>query len=260
MNATVEAAPLPSENLIAGGRGRPAGEGASWIGSGWRLFTRSALMWIIAMLILFVIYVVANFIPLVGAIVMHVLNPVFAAGLMVACASLDGGGEFELEHLFAGFKRNFGSLLIVGIVIAAIELAIVLAFVGIAGIGLLGLIFSSASGEQAEQILQASLIPLLLGTLVALALMVPVFMAYWFAPALVVLHNMEPMAALKESFKGCLRNILPALIYGILMFLLGLLVPLTLGMGLLVWVPLFFTSTYAAYRDIFTGTRAAAPA
>ena len=71
---------------------------------------------------------------------------------------------------------------------------------------------------------------------------------------------MEPMAALKESFKACLRNILPSLIYGILMFLLGLLVPLTLGLGLLVWVPLFFTSTYAAYRDIFTQTRAAAPA
>ncbi|HST00680.1 MAG TPA: BPSS1780 family membrane protein [Usitatibacter sp.] len=260
MNATVEAQPPPPETLIAGGRGRPAGEGASWIGSGWRLFTRAALMWILAMLILFVIYIVANFIPIVGPIVMHILNPVFAAGLMVACASLDRGGEFELEHLFAGFKRNFASLLVVGIVIGLVELAILLAFVGIAGIGLLGLIFTSASGEQAEQILQASLIPLLLGTLVALALMVPVFMAYWFAPALVVLHDMEPMAALKESFKACLRNIMPSLIYGILMFLLGLLVPLTLGLGLLVWVPLFFTSTYAAYRDIFIAAPAAAPA
>ena len=260
MNATVEAAPLPSENLIAGGRSRPAGEGASWIGSGWRLFTRAALMWIIAMLILFVIYIVANFIPIVGPIVMHILNPVFAAGLMIACASLEGGGEFELEHLFAGFKRNFGSLLVVGVVIGLIELAILLLFVAIAGMGIVGLIFSSASGAQAEEVLQASLLPLLLGTLVAMALMVPVFMAYWFAPALVVLHGMEPMAALKESFMGSLRNMLPALIYGILMFLLGLLVPLTLGLGLLVWVPLFFTSTYAAYRDIFTGTRAAAPA
>jgi uncharacterized membrane protein len=259
MNATVEAQPLPPETLIPGGRGRPAGEGASWIGAGWRLFTRAALMWIIAMLILFVIYIVANFIPIVGPIVMHILNPVFAAGLMVACASLDRGGEFELEHLFAGFKRNFASLLVVGLVIGLIELAILLAFLGIAGIGLLGGILTAASGEQAEQILEASVIPLLLGTLVALALMVPVFMAYWFAPALVVLHGMEPMAALKESFMACLRNIMPSLIYGILMFLLGLLVPLTLGLGLLVWVPLFFTSTYAAYRDIFTGT-AAAPA
>jgi uncharacterized membrane protein len=206
-----------------------------------------------------VIYIVANFIPILGPIVMHILNPVFAAGLMVACASLDRGGEFELEHLFAGFKRNFGSLLVVGLVIGLVELAILLAFVGIAGFGLLGLVFTSASGEQVEQILQASLIPLMLGTLVALALMVPVFMAYWFAPALVVLHDMEPMAALKQSFVACLRNIVPSLVYGILMFLLGLLVPLTLGLGLLVWVPLFFTSTYAAYRDIFTGT-AAAPA
>lgn len=260
MNATAEAAPLSSETLIPGGRGRPAGEGASWIGAGWRLFTRAALMWIIAMLILFVLFIVANFIPVVGALVMHILNPVFGAGLMVACASLDRGGEFELEHLFAGFKRNFGSLVIVGIVIGLIELAIVLAFLGIAGLGLLGGILTAASGEQAEQILQASLIPLALGTLVALALMVPVFMAYWFAPALVVLHNVEPLAALRESFMGCLKNILPALVYGVIMLLLSLLVALTLGLGLLVWVPLFFTSTYAAYRDIFTAKGAGAPA
>jgi len=260
MNATVEAAPLPPETLIPGGRGRPAGEGAAWIGSGWRLFTRAALMWIIAMLILFVIYIVANFIPIVGPIVMHVLNPVFAAGLMVACASLDRGGEVELDHLFAGFRKNLGSLVIVGIVIGLVELAILMAFLGIAGVGLLGGILTAASGEQAEQILEASVIPLVLGTLVMLALLVPVFMAYWFAPALVVLHDVEPMAALRESFMGCLRNIVPSLVYGIIMLLATLLVALTLGLGLLVWVPLFFTSTYAAYRDIFTAKAAAAPA
>lgn len=260
MNATTDQPPVAAETLIPGGRGRPAGEGASWIGSGWRLFTRAALMWVIAMLILFVIYILANFVPVLGAIAMHVLNPVFAAGLMVACASLERGGEFELEHLFAGFKRNFGKLVIVGVVVALVEAAILLAFLGIAGVGLLGGIFTAASGEQAEQILAASVIPLLLGTLVALALLVPVFMAYWFAPALVVLNDVEPVEALKQSFTGCLRNIVPSLVYGLIMLALSLLVALTLGLGLLVWVPLFFTSTYAAYRDIFTGARVAAPA
>ncbi|HEX3063529.1 MAG TPA: BPSS1780 family membrane protein, partial [Usitatibacter sp.] len=86
-----------------------------------------------------------------------------------------------------------------------------------------------------------------------------VFMAYWFAPALVVLHGMEPIAALRESFVACLRNILPSLVYGVLMLLLSIGVALTLGLGLLVWVPLFFTSTYAAYRDIFIAAPAAAP-
>jgi len=259
MNATVAETPVPPETLVPGGRARPAGEGVSWLGAGWRLFTRAALMWIIAMLILFVIYVLANFVPILGAIAMHVLNPVFGAGLMVACASLERGGEFELDHLFAGFRKNFGSLVIVGLVVALAELAILLAFLGIAGMGLLGGILTAANGEQVEQILQASVIPFLLGTLVALALMVPVFMAYWFAPALVVLHGMEPIAALRESFVACLRNILPSLVYGVLMLLLSIGVALTLGLGLLVWVPLFFTSTYAAYRDIFIGAPAAAP-
>jgi len=72
MTATVEAAaPLPSETLVDGGRSRPAGEGASWIAAGWRLFTRAALMWIIAMIIVIALYIVANF------IVQSVIQPRF---------------------------------------------------------------------------------------------------------------------------------------------------------------------------------------
>jgi len=241
-------------------KSRPAGDGTAWIGAGWRLFTRAALMWVVAMLVLLVIVILANLIPIVGPVVMHLLNPVFMAGLVVACASLERGGEFELEHLFAGFKRNFTGLLVVGIVVFAVEVVLLLLFVGIAGVGLFSGIITATSGEEAEAILLASLMPLLLGSLVTLALMMPLLMAYWFAPALVVMHGMAPLTAMRESFMGCLRNIVPSLVYGVVMLVLLIVALIPLGLGLLVWVPLFFTSSYAAYRAIFTEAPADVPA
>jgi uncharacterized membrane protein len=52
----------------------------------------------------------------------------------------------------------------------------------------------------------ASATTILLGVLVGLALAVPLIAAYWFAPALVVIHGMAPIAAMKASFYGCFRN------------------------------------------------------
>jgi hypothetical protein len=40
-------------------------------------------------------------------------------------------------------------------------------------------------------------------------------MAFWFAPGLVAVGGFQSIAAFKLSFKGCLRNILPFLVYGL---------------------------------------------
>jgi uncharacterized membrane protein len=72
---------------------------------------------------------------------------------------------------------------------------------------------------------------------------------------------MAPVAAMKASFRGCMRNIVPFLVYGILMLLLSFVAMIPLGLGLMVWVPVAIASTYAAYRMIYTETSApAAPA
>src|ERR1043165_3314190 len=88
-------------------RALTAGAGVDWIGEGWRLFARAPLMWVISILVLVVLAVVVNIIPIIGGLAFQLLQPVFAAGFIVACRSIETGGEFELEHLFAGFKRNF---------------------------------------------------------------------------------------------------------------------------------------------------------
>ncbi|HUQ29701.1 MAG TPA: BPSS1780 family membrane protein [Usitatibacter sp.] len=232
-------------------RSNSAGAGVDWIGQGWRLFARSPLMWVVSVLVLFVIAIVVNLVPFIGQIAFQLLQPVFAAGFIVACRSLETGSEFEIEHLFAGFKRNFGSLLVVGLALLAGMAVLFVVFALFAGFGV---VMSMMSGNATDMVTAGvgSIISILLGLLVMLLLMVPLLMFYWFAPALVMMHDMAPLTAMKESFRGCLRNILPFLIYGFVMFVLSILAVIPAGLGMLVWVPLAISSSYVAYRSIYT--------
>jgi uncharacterized membrane protein len=176
---------------------------------------------------------------------------VFSAGFVVACRSLERGGEFELEHIFAGFKRRFGSLVIVGLLTMLGWIAIFLVFAMFAGFTILTAMLTGET-QTALTAVTASTLTILLGALVAAALSIPLVAAYWFAPALVVMHGLSPLEAMKASFVGSLRNFIPFLVYGIVMLLFALLAAIPLGLGLLVWLPLAITSSYAAYRGIFT--------
>ena len=237
--------------LVLPGRGCPAGDGWTWIAEGWRLFTRAPLMWIVAILLVFVAAIVIGLVPFIGSIVFQILNATISAGVVVACRSLERGGEFELEHLFAGFKTNFGNLIIVGLLLLAGYLVIFLVFAAVAGFSILTAAIAGHSQDVGRAIMTSGM-TILLGSLLALALMVPLLAAYWFAPALVVMHGMGPVAAMKESFFACFRNFVPFLVYGIVMTVFLILAALPFGLGFLVWVPLAISSTYAAYRAIFT--------
>ena len=229
----------------------PAGAGWTWIAEGWRLFAKSPVMWIVALVLLFIIAVALGFIPFLGQLAFQILTPVFAAGLVVACRALERGGEFELEHIFAGFKTRFAELAIVGLLTVVGWIAIALVFAVFAGFSVLTAMLAGSTDNMLAAV-GASSMAILLGCLVALALAVPLAAAYWFAPALVVMHGMTPVAAMKASFFGCFRNFVPFLVYGIIMTVFAILAAIPVGLGFLVWIPLAVTSTYAAYRRIFT--------
>jgi uncharacterized membrane protein len=237
--------------LVLPGKGLPAGAGVDWIGAGWKLFVKAPLMWIVAILVLFVIAIVVSLVPIIGSIAFQILNPVFSAGFVVACRSLERGGDFELEHLFAGFKNNLTNLIIVGLLFLAGWVVILLVVAAFTGFGVFMAVLTGDAENVAPAIV-ASGFTFLIGILVMLALMVPLLMAYWFAPALVIMHNMAPIAAMKASFGACWRNIVPFLLYGIVMLVLAIVAVIPFGLGMLVWVPLTIASTYAAYRQIFT--------
>ena len=258
MNTTSTSLPEDDVNLVLPGRSLRAGAGWEWIAGGWRLFLRAPLMWIIALIILFVVFIAIGIIPILGTIAIQLLQPVVSAGLIVASHSLERGGDFELEHLFAGFKRNFGSLVVVGLLFLLGGLLIVLVFVAIIAMTV-GTAVLGSLGDPNQMVASAagSILMILVALLVMLALLVPLLAAYWFAPALVVMHNVQPVAAMRESFFACFRNFVPFLVYGLVLFVLSIVAAIPFGLGYLVLVPVVFASTYVAYRQIFTYETAA---
>jgi uncharacterized membrane protein len=84
------------------------------------------------------------------------------------------------------------------------------------------------------------------------ALFTPLLMATWFAPALALFDAFPAGRALYWSFWACLVNWRPMLLYGLMLSLLAMLaLIIPLGLGLLLFLPLAMTSTYAAYRMQF---------
>jgi len=234
---------------------KAAGNGLDWWKEGWRYFAAAPWMWIGLTIAFIVILILASIVPLIGSIASTVLTPVLAAGLMAGCNAQDRGGELTFNHLFAGFGERLMPLIIVGLlylvgtaIIMVVVLAIIVAFVGMSGLGSLW----SGDPMQVGWAMLATLgagafFAVLIGTLFAL----PLMMAFWFAPPLVMLRNVEPVAAMKASFAACLVNIWPMFVYGLVGIVLMIVATIPFGLGWFVLCPVFATSIYASYKDIF---------
>lgn len=230
--------------LLAEPNSVEAGRGVGWVSDGWALFREATGMWVGVVLILGVIFIVLSMMPLINLLVSLVM-PVFIGGLMLGCRDLARGDGLELGHLFAGFKSHFGQLVLAG-VIYGVGAFVIMAGVMITMVGSVGL--SVLTGGQPGGVDPMSM---LLAILVATALVIPLAMTIWFAPALIVLHDLPAIEAMMLSFKGCLRNIVPFLLFGIVLFVLAVIASIPLMLGWLVLGPVMITSQYVAYRDIF---------
>ena len=238
------------ELAVTGIKSLSAGAGLEWVTKAFDLFKRSPLIWIMLIILWFVINIVGQFIPIIGWLAMSLLYAVFFAGFMLGCAALERGEELEIAHLFAGFKNNTGSLIGLG----AIYLGVLVIFGAIVGV----LVFSGAGGFSAmsdpESVNPAQIFSsgTLLSILVALLLFIPIGMMFWFAPPLIALGGVPLLQSLKMSFMGCLKNIVPMLLFGIIMLVLSVIATIPFGLGWLVLMPMAMASFYAAYRAIYT--------
>jgi uncharacterized membrane protein len=121
----------------------------------------------------------------------------------------------------------------------------------IVGAGVFALFMGGGDPSADPEAAAKAMTTVALAVLIMLALSIPVLMAIWFAPSLVVFHNLGAVEAMKASFSGCLRNIVPFLVYGIVGFVLAILASIPLGLGWLVLGPVFGASIYTAYKDIY---------
>ncbi len=238
----------------------PAGAGLAWIKTGFALYRKNPLLLGAAFGAFFALMVLLGFMPVVGGALTELISPILIAGFMAAFRALDEDEELELPHFFAGFTRRPLQLASVG----AIYLAIIMLTAWLA----LRMGFNPAEWvrvakqskidpQTAQHLLQTTLPALLL----AAAVMLPAFMATWFAPPLILFGSAAPLQALAISLKACLRNWLPLFVYSLaitVVLFVGMLIPFMLG--LLVAGPLLFGSLYASYQAVFAvWTEEAAP-
>jgi len=224
--------------------------GWQWIVDGFALFRLSPVIWIALFFVYLLIGMVLSVIPVVGPILLNLLAPVFMAGFMLGCRDLENGEELEINHLFAGFKRNTSQLITVGgLYLAGVIVIVGIVFIMTGGAGISAMSAGHMFGEDVAATAAGS--GFLLAALVGLAVLVPLMMAYWFSPTLVVFHDMKAVDAMKVSFTACLRNIWPFTVYSLISMVLMLIAAIPLGLGLLVMIPTMTASLYISYKDIF---------
>lgn len=230
-----------------------AGRGWGWIQDAWGLFKQAPWAWIGALLLFYLIVIVVSLVPLIGGLATTILGPMFTAGLMLGAQAQDRGEGFGVGRLFSGFSVRPGPLALVGVVylVLALLIGLVIALLFILMVGSSGMMAPSATmtPEQFESMTAGP--QFMLPVLIALLLGIPLGMAMFFAPALVALDAVPVMQAFKLSFMGCLKNILPFLVFGLIALVLFFVGAIPVFLGWLVVAPVLTIAVYTAYRDIF---------
>lgn len=224
-------------------------QGLQWIISGFYLFLKAPLAWIVTCFTLIIIAIGVSLLPFIGKFIFTLISPIFLAGVMMGCKDMERGRPLQIMHLFSAFRINTASLVTVGGIYLIGQVLILGLVMLIGGAQMTDMLLYGKRVDESE--LMDVMSSFLTSSLIALALSIPLMMASWFSPLLIVFHDIPPVVALQRSFFACLKNFIPFQVYGIVFILLSLLSMATYGLGFIALIPVMFTSIYASYKDIF---------
>lgn len=234
-----------------------ASEGWAWFACGWRMFARDPLLWIALLLIFFVIMIALSAVPLIGGLAVPLISPVLMAGLMFAAAESENGRAVDIGQLFTGFSDSskLNPLLAVGAISLGANIAIMLVVLVSVGDPLISVMSAAAKGVQTVNpfllVSGGAWITMLVGFLIALTLELLLMMGMVYAPALVMLENVEPIDAVKSSFMASLVNWLPLLIFSLVYLVFAVIATIPFLLGYIVLVPVTMCAVYCSYRGIY---------
>lgn len=247
--AVIDRDTLPTDPA-PGQHGQPvtvvAARGGAWIGGGFGLFKQAPGAWASAWLVWMLVQVLLGLVPF-GGVASALLMPVFAGGMLAGCDASYRGGHFRFGTLFHCFSDgHLADLVVIGLLglVAQILIVVVVVILGAAPV-----IADVMQGGLASAHIDP--LAILVAIVVGLILVVPVFMALWFAPVLIVVRGDSPVAALKSSLSACWRNPAALTVYGLLALLMLVVAIIPLGLGLLIAGPTLTASVYMAQRDVY---------
>jgi hypothetical protein len=247
---------------------RNAAHGVSWLRQAFVMLWAHRVRWLLLLLTYYILLLTIRVVPYLGPFVAPMLKPVFAVGFLAAAWSQERGELPAIRHLFSGFRANLSALLLLGIVFVAGMTAAVLATWLVDGGRLLEVLSGTATLDEAFLANANVEAAMLFGAFCAL----PVLLALWFAPALVVFQDCDAPRALATSLRAATANWRPIAMYALLLFLyvgvlptfvaaiIAALVPedvaymvavIVLLPYLALLVATVHVSDYVSYRDIF---------
>lgn len=233
--------------LLATPRRCNASAGVMWVMQAFGLFQRQPLLWFAMGATLLIILGVLGSIPFLN-IFMVVIVFMFVGGMIQGAAAQSRGDELRFDHLFSAFKSHAKPLLILGLLyLLGSIICMIPLFVTMGGV-----MFALASSSHAAMN-DTSIMAMIVGYLLSMLLTIPLMMAIWFAPALIVFHNLDAVSALKKSFQGSKSNLIPLFVYGLVcLILFPIVIIFTLGLGVLVIFPVLILTYFTSYRDVWT--------
>ena len=235
---------LEVQALIENGRTVPIGRCGLWISASFRQFFQRPWKWIGTLFLLFVISGVISLIPYTN-IVNGILWPIVTGGIAYALDEQRRTRTFSLGNVFAGFNRALVPLAVIGAV-GTLSYIVMFAvfFVMVGREAATDVVFGTRTMQGIPPNFWSAL-------MVSIIAGLPISAATYFAAPLIMLHGVAPVRALRMSMFGFLRNIVPLILFGVLMLVIITLSMLPLLLGLFVTLPTIGLAFYPIYRDIF---------
>lgn len=203
-----------------------------------RLFKRAPGTWVVLAVVTLAAELAVKALPGAGTVLSQVVTPLVACGLVFAAAAADRAEAPSLKHATAAFRAPIAA--ISAIVASALVTFAAEAFAAwwIAGANLF------APGSSATSLSPAAIVGIYsIGILASLPVM--------FVPFHVLFERVPPAAAFAASWSAFALNTLALLVYAAASLVLLGFGLATMGLGLLVALPLWAASSYAAWKDIF---------
>lgn len=257
-----------------------ARKGVAWLKDAWALFSRARMPWLFLLATYYVVMMAVDLVPFVGQLAVPLIKPVFAVGFLAAAWTQERGGTPALGQLLQGFRANLLALLAIGVFFVVGITVAVFASSLVDGGQLVELMGGGGAMTEAEVTAALADGRLQLGMAFSALLSLPIVIATWWAPALVVFQDAGAAAALAASLRAALANWKPLAVYGLGVFFYGGVVPgliiAVIAMvlpsdagrlfviALLLPYSLFFAATlhvsdYVSYREVFHSGETLAP-
>jgi hypothetical protein len=210
----------------------------AWYEDAMRLVKRAPATWAALALLTLVAEIVVEAVPDVGPMLGKVVVPLVACGMLYAAAATDRGGAPALRHALAAFRAPpaaIGAVVAAGLITFAAE-----AFAAwwIAGANLL------APGSAADTLSAPQV-----GGVYAIGILAS--LPITFVPFHVLFEQVPVGAAFAASWNAFVRNTVPLLVYAAASLVLLAFGLATMGLGLVIVLPLWAASSYAAWKDVF---------